>query len=431
MKLGILFSSILWATTLGATVLQRENPSSVEISSGERESQFFYVQAKDDEAADALQRNSALRDSKLSSRLRKMIERADINLADKQEDFKYVRNMLVSLQHKIKMAKLIQQEHANELRVIDVDHDHLKAIEVSAQEAFVANKERMVALRKQAKRLFNRRKQLKESISAILSGATEANLEENMYGKSIVKQKNVLNLLAEKLELEDRKVDLVDKDGVRARKRAINQLQSGDGNARQLEDLSMFDIGKGLILSDKASLTRKEFTKEFRKLQKMEFNRDFYANKIKDVRRQLRPDIIGINSIKHSMLYLKSAENGLQGKQRLISQQLKVLDKLLSRNKMQAKILSEDNEEGVLKSIASEKQQLLTQLGDLYSDEAREREAARQDLRVQQELDHAASLHLLSVHKMGNAAADAADSAAELLAASSLLHSVGVGKKAN
>ena len=428
MRLTTFLTSLLWAA-LGAAGYQNENPLSVEIASNERAARFFYVQAKDDEAADALQRNAAHRDRKLSSQLRAIIERSDVNLADKQEDYNFVRNAMVSLQQKIKQAKHIQSEHAQELSILDVDQNHLQAVQSSEQQSLLENKERILGFRTQAKLMRKRQKQLEKSISAILSVERNANMEKKKLEKSIKEQKMSLKIIAEKLVHEDRKADLVERQGILAKKKAIYQKRIGDDNGRQLEDLSMFDLGKGLIFSDKASTIRKKFTQKYKMVQKLESNQENSARKIEDLRRQLSPEFIGMASLKQYLFNLKSAEHDLQERERVISQQLQMMKRLQSRNRKEANILSEENERGALKNFAWEKEQLLTQLGDLSRDETREREAAVQDRLLQQELDHAANLHLLSMDKMGDAAADAAESARRLLASSSLLNSVAADNK--
>lgn len=413
---------------MGASGHQSENPLSLEISSSERDAKFFYVQAKDDEAADALQRKAAMRDRKLSSQLRTMIELADVNLADKKEDYNYVRNAMFLLQEKIAKAKLIRSKHADDLRNLDIDDQHLQDVENSAQETLLENKEKLSALRNRAKIVRERQEEIKKSIGAILSRAKIARMEEIENGKSIKKQKVALNLVAEKLVHEDRKADILAREGILAKRKATYLFKHGYDKARQLEDLSLFDIGKGLILSDKTSSARREFTKEYRQLQKLESKQVISARKIEDLSLQMRPEITSMTALKQYLFSLKSAEHGLQGSERVISHQFGIMNKLLRRNNRRAKTLSKENEQAALKYLVLEKHQLLTQLGDLYSDEGMERVAASQDQVLQQDLDRAARLHLLSMDRLGDAAEDAADSAAKLLAASSLLNSAAVKK---
>lgn len=368
--------------------------------------EFYYDQANEDIGAANSQGKLSAKEEVWSSQLSSTIAKIQLDLAKKYEDLYLMQQDMAAVQQHIKAIRNVQRERNQVLAEMENQRVQLERTELEEEKVKIANEDKIFASENLVRRLRERKTRIKGSIHRLTSLIQEANLELKGSHKSKENKKSSLSLIAERLMMEENKAGFYERQGELADSR---------------RDDSMNAFGKALLLSNKASALRKEMERDYEGLQKERVNEDNVIDRLKLDKRNYQHKFEDLARVRQQISSVRSEGKKLEEERGQISKELETIKAVVTSDKTRINELSRRNLKQVMVQAMK---QILSRSHRLGKEISGENNAMEDDARLRLQLNRAAAMHAASSQRLDQAAKDAVDSAARLLAATSTLRSI-------
>ena len=381
-----------------------------------------YAEAKRDFDAANVEKKQAAADRVLSTKLQARIDRIELNEVKIREDAHSIQLRLASLQMKIKLAKAKQAQMAQaKAEMVDKEADLQKFKQKESQTHARFNKE---ASWIKSREIFEQNEKIRIEASAnmLMSKLGEANLRVREFDRSRKELSSYLDRAAYRLKAQEARAVGFEKRGVELRK--ASQLASVNPRARMIRDDSMYDFAKALLLTNKASRTRKQLEKLSSDLQKSKRNENDSLAELAAQRNLLKHEFIDLDEIRRDSNVLDSDYPAVEKQGEHVSQLLNAVNAAIVHSHNNIQRISKQEQDTTLPSSFGFYERLMNRYGSLKQEGKLERESLVNDFILNRRLHRAAAMHVRSEKRLDRAANDAANSAVKLLDSASILTSI-------
>jgi hypothetical protein len=382
----------------------------------------FYTEAKDDFNAANVERRLSAKDRLLSNKLQSTIDRTELEKARNFEDAYSDQQRLVSLQLKIRQTEAKQKNLQRELVKLNQNQEGLQKLAAEEKQAYARSAGKVSLDESREHFVQDQKERIESSAKNLVSQIEVADRRIESLDNFGTELKSTIQGIAGKLITEERRSELFEREGILLRRKSA--YAAANTQARNERDASMYDFAKALLLSRKASAIRNDLEKLYSDL-KISKNREGKSIEILLAdRKSLSQKMNEVDGIRQDINALDSDQIAAQTQRQHISEVLDNLNGAFVESNFEIRKVSAQEKRDQVQLSQRNYRNLLKQLDRIKAEETKQAKAMGNDLVLNRRLRRAARLHALSEKRLNQAARDAANSAAKLLEATSILTTV-------